>query len=174
MMSGKPNGRIRMLSSADLLILKTIRLEALESTPSSFASTLAQWSSLSDVEWHPELAYPTFVAFESDEPVGMMSLRRKRPYKMAHRAELVGVYVRQADRGKGLASQLFAALLKHARGVAVTQLELGVRCDNLDALRFYHRHGFLEVGRTPNGFRDDQAGYDEVRMYLDIQRRVFD
>lgn len=64
-------------------------------------------------------------------------------------AELKRFYVRPDHRGRGVADALMAALVAHGRehGARVLRLETGDR--QHAALRFYARHGFVQVARFP-------------------------
>ncbi len=155
---------IRGIAPDEIDVFRTIRLEALRLEPASFASRFEDWQFLSDEEWRQRLQDPVFVAFSSDEPVGIMRLVRFRPRKMAHRATLVSVYVRKSERGTGIASSLLRATMDHATGLGVLQMELAVNAENSAALRFYKRQGFIEVGRIPGGVLDAAREIDDVIM----------
>lgn len=62
-------------------------------------------------------------------------------------AELKRFYVRPGHRGSGVADAVMAALVGHAadRGATVLRLETGDQ--QVAAMRFYRRHGFVEVPR---------------------------
>ena len=64
-------------------------------------------------------------------------------------AELKRFYVRPDYRGRGVADALLAALVAYGQvhGVGLLRLETGDR--QYAALRFYARHGFVEVPRFP-------------------------
>ena len=162
---------IRRLSVEDVDVFRRVRLEALSHEPSSFASVFSDWAYLSDHEWRQHLNQPVFVAFLSGQPVGMMGLRFERARKMAHRAKLVSVYVRKGERGMGIAADLLQELTECARDHAVLQLELAVNAENSAAIRFYRRHGFVEVGRIPNGFLGHDTETDELIMVLSLSDR---
>lgn len=49
-------------------------------------------------------------------------------------------------------------------------MELAVSADNSAAIRFYQRHGFVEVGRIPNGFLGHGTENDELIMVLRLAR----
>ncbi|QLL64234.1 GNAT family N-acetyltransferase (plasmid) [Sinorhizobium mexicanum] len=157
---------IRRLSVKDVDVFRRIRLEALSHEPFSFASVFGDWVHLSDRQWRQHLDQPVFVAFLSGQPVGMMGLRFERARKMAHRAKLVSVYVRKCERGTGIAANLLHDVAGHARDHGVLQLELAVNAENSAAIHFYQRHGFVEVGRIPNGFQGHGAESDELIMVL--------
>lgn len=160
---------IRRLSVRDVDVFRRIRLEALSHEPLSFASVFGDWVHLSDRDWCQHLDQPVFVAFLSGQPVGMMGLRFERARKMAHRARLVSVYVRKSERGTGIAADLLHEVTEHARNHGVLQLELAVNAENSAAIRFYERHGFVEVGRIPNGFLGHDTEHDELVMVLRLK-----
>jgi len=155
---------IRRISADEVDVFRRIRLEALRTEPSSFASRYEDWADLPVEDWRQRLHDPVFVAFGSDEPVGIMGLMRQRPNKMAHRANLVMVYLRDSFRGIGLAGDLLAAVVDFAKGEGILQLELAVSAENQGAIGFYHREGFSEVGRIPGGLLDGGREIDDILM----------
>lgn len=91
---------IRLLNSDDVETFRSIRIEALQAEPASFASSAEDWERLSGDEWRRRTVdNPVFVAFQDDVPVGIAGLIRQSASKMAHRATLVMVYVRRELRG---------------------------------------------------------------------------
>ncbi|MBM3095017.1 GNAT family N-acetyltransferase [Ensifer sp. T173] len=155
---------IRRIAADEIDVFRSIRLEALRCEPASFASRFEDWQFLLDEEWRRRLNDPVFVAFSKCEPIGIMGLVRFRPHKMAHRATLLMVYLRECFRSTGLAKDLLDAVIDFARGEGVLQLELAVNAENPAALRFYRRHGFIEVGRIPCGLLDGDRGIEDVIM----------
>lgn len=156
---------IRLLGSADVDAFRRIRLEALREEPASFASSIEEWEALDVAEWRQRLeANAIFVAFHGSEPIGIMGLMRQRAGKMAHRATIIMVYVRNEHRGAGIASRLLNGLTRHAGKMGIRQLELAVTGDNIPALRFYKREGFAEVGCFPGGYLHDEREIDEILM----------
>ena len=156
---------IRHLGPQDLAIFRAIRLEALRREPAAFASSAGDWELLPDDEWMRRLITNyVFVSFEDQLPVGIMGMMRQSASKMAHRATLIMVYVREEQRGRGHAKALLDALVCHARGVDVAQLELAASAENPAAIRFYRREGFAEVGRIPAGIRHEGREIDEILM----------
>lgn len=155
---------IRRLLAGEVAVYRAIRLEALRSEPSSFATTTEHWLRLSHQEWLAKMASAVFVAFEGNEPVGMMGLSRHTSSKMKHRAVLVGVYLRKNLRGSGVAADLLAAVCDHAKSVGIQQLELAVSAAAAPALRFYERHGFEAAGRIAGGLRHEGGIVDEIIM----------
>jgi RimJ/RimL family protein N-acetyltransferase len=156
---------VRLLRPDDVETFKTIRLEALRADPAAFASTAEDWERLPEQEWRQRLTEnAVFVAFHDREPVGIMGLMRERSPRRAHRATLIMVYLRNSERGSGLATALVAGVLDHARLLGVRQLELTVSADNPTAIRFYRREGFIDIGRIPAGFVHQGRDIDEIMM----------
>ena len=60
-------------------------------------------------------------------------------------AQIQGVWVHPAERGRGLAAPAMAAVVRHARTVA-PQVSLYVNAFNTPAVRAYQRVGFTQVG----------------------------
>ncbi len=64
------------------------------------------------------------------------------------------LYVVPALRGQGIGSAIIGRLLSHARSTGVDRIEIGVDEGDVDAQRFYERHGFssTESGSTERSF----------------------
>ncbi len=156
---------IRRLAAEDVKAFRAIRSEALAEAPASFASTADDFSRLPDETLRKTLTdMVLFGAFRGDEPVGLMGLTRYNSSKMAHRGNLVMVYVRSDERGSSLARALLAAVIGSARDLGLRQLELAVTVENAPARAFYRREGFAEVGLVPAGFLHEGREIDEILM----------
>lgn len=158
------NVRIVKLDADDLPTFKAIRLESLRRAPSAFANTEADWASLPDAEWINRINKPVFAVLKGDEPVGVMGLLMQHGAKKAHRATLIMAYLRESERGKGIAADLLRVVTSFAKGAGVRQLELNVSEHNIGAIRFYERHGFTAVGRIPQALIDTGHAVDELIM----------
>lgn len=161
---------IRRLSPDNADTFRSIRLDALASEPDAFATSYSQEEHCSDEEWRRRVKDPVFIAFDAGDPVGTMALLPKHPSRMAHRAELISVYVKERYRATGLASELLRVLTVYAREIGILQLELGVCADNAGAIRFYQREGFEILGCVRHGFRVEGHFFDETRMILRLDR----
>ena len=156
--------RVVKLEAEDLAIYKAIRLESLKVAPTAFANTFADWSSLSDEEWLDRMKIPVFVMLKGQDPVGIMGLMLQRGKKRSHRATIIMVYLRESERGSGVASELLQAVMGFAKEGGVRQLELHVNHTNARAIRFYERHGFERVGKIPAALIDEGREVDELIM----------
>jgi RimJ/RimL family protein N-acetyltransferase len=156
---------IRRLTAEDAEAFRALRREALLQAPAAFASTAEDLEKLSDEAIRKLLTdLALFAAFRGKEPVGMMGLMRFNTSKMAHRANLVMVYLRTPERGRGVAGALLAAVTAHARDGGFRQIELAVTAENAPALALYRREGFAEIGYMPAGFLHEGREIDEILM----------
>ena len=160
---------IRQLAPHETALFRKLRLEALETHPEAYVSTADDLRTLDDAVVSARLAeHPAFVALDRDEPVALMGWLRQPSSKMAHRANLVMVYVRPELRRTGIASALLGHLVVAARQDGIAQLELAVSVENPAAVLFYERFGFNIAGTVPRGFRHQGRDIDEHIMVRDL------
>lgn len=157
---------VRELSALDLDDFKSIRLEALQQEPEAFASHYDDWADLRDEEWLARLVGGhAHGAYVESEIVGLIGLLPEQAIKMRHRGSIVMVYLRQDQRGSGIAKALLDAILAKARELALTQVELSVSAENPAGIRLYEREGFVTYGRLPNGVIEaDGRSVDDALM----------
>lgn len=164
-MRARRGPEIRLLGAADVEAFRAIRLEALRREPASFASSLVDWEALTPDEWRGRMkSGPIVAAFRDEEAVGLMGLLLRTGRRMVHRATVIMVYVRREERGVGLADAMLATLVEMAREMRIRQLELHASTENPQAIRFYLRSGFNEIGRIPGGFIHEGREVGEVLM----------
>lgn len=88
--------------------------------------------------------------------------------KTKHRAEF-GISVLRDYWNLGIGSALTAACIECAGKAGFLQVELDVVSENESALRLYRKHGFVEYGRNPRGFRTRSGKWQElVLMRLEL------
>ena len=73
------------------------------------------------------------------------------------------MYVRESERGSGLADEIVNAIIEHARA-QVEQLQLSVATTNSRAIRFYERMGFEKYATEPRALKMDGNYIDEFLM----------
>ena len=78
--------------------------------------------------------------------------------------ELYQFYVLGAWHGEGVAQQLMAWSLEHARSHGAREIILSVYVDNHRAHRFYEKYGFEDIGRI--AFRVGETVEDDNLMRL--------
>lgn len=156
--------RVIKLQADDLAIFQALRLESLRAEPAAYANSLSDWTSLTEQEWRNRLKLPIFVILKEGDPIGIMGLMPQSGEKRSHRASLIMVYLRQGERGTGLADILLKAVLDFAQEHGLRQIELNVNHTNKTAIQFYKRHGFLPIGRLPAALIDEGCEVDEIIM----------
>lgn len=99
--------------------------------------------------------------------VGQVSNRRKA----CHRATF-GVSILKEFWGLGIGTALMEHCIRYSKQAGFLQLELDVVTDNESAVRLYRKHGFVEFGRNPLGFRCADGSWQKViLMRLDLRSR---
>ena len=88
--------------------------------------------------------------------------------KLRHRAEF-GISILRKYWGLGIGNALTRVCIDCARQAGFLQLELEAVSENHSAIRLYAKHGFVEYGRNPKGFRNRAGTWQElVLMRLEL------
>ena len=112
----------------------------------------------------------TLLAAHQDERlVGLVSVYRPPSFRTGHRAYLRRLQVHPDQQGTGLGGRLVEAAHAHASQhgaeLAIVEVRDG---EGLDG--FYHRYGYVEVGRIPDALAfEDGSRRDEVLMVADLR-----
>ena len=166
---------VRRLEPDDLDALYALRLHALASDPDAFQRTLAEEEERGPAHLARVLADgegAVFGAFSDGRLTGMVGIYRDAPVKWRHKAQVWGMWVDGAERGRGLGGRLLDMAIAHARTLpGVTQVGLSVEAGRADALRLYRSRGFAAWGTEPRGMRDGDRFMDDVYMWLALERR---
>jgi RimJ/RimL family protein N-acetyltransferase len=140
-------------------------LEAYVSAADAFTSTADERASEPESWWVKRIADPkglgvSFGAEVGGRLVGTVALKFSAKPKTRHSVLLIGMYVREEARGKGVGWALLGAALAHASQRSGVQIvTLTVTEGNAPAVRLYERAGFQAWGvepmaiATPSGFR---------------------
>jgi ribosomal protein S18 acetylase RimI-like enzyme len=162
------NAEIRQLQEQDWILLKEIRLEALKLHPEFFGGYYEDESSWSDEDFKNDLTRnDIFGAFIEKKLIGVAGYFQFTLQKLKHRGTLYGLYVKEENRGQGIADQLIDVIIVHARQ-RVLQLHCTVTTDNKPALNLYQKHGFQIYGTEPRSLKVDENFYDEHLMVLKL------
>lgn len=164
---------IRRLTPDDAGRYVEIRRTMLADTPWAFEAALGE----DDIGCDPtrlaaRLAEDDNAIFAAEAPDGgallaVAGISRRKRVKIAHRAEIWGVYTRADARGRGLARAVMRAAIDHARtwpGVEI--VELGASERSTEAVRLYESLGFVRWGVEPDYVRIDGRSYAEHHLYL--------
>jgi ribosomal protein S18 acetylase RimI-like enzyme len=147
------------LDELDAGAFLALRRESLLRAPLAFASSPAEDFASDPTVLRTHLCgSPDKVIFGAFETslVGAVGLFRDRHAKAAHKAHLWGMYVQPPQRRSGIARQLLAAALEHARNLpGITWVHLGVTPAAPEARRLYESAGFRAWGTEPHALRHE-------------------
>ena len=143
---------IRRLGGADLRAYKALRDEMLAAHPEAFTSD-AQTEGHRRAEDYlprlglerPEGGHLTLGAWQGQDLVGVIGLKRDMRPKVRHIGHLVGMMVRDAAQGRGIGQALLLALIGESAG-RLELLTLTVTEGNAAAVKLYERAGFARFG----------------------------
>src|ERR1700761_2096696 len=131
---------------------KTVRLRALQDTPTAFGSTYAKESLLSENDWEERAGTwnsprgVCYLGMDDGEPCGIIAgyFDKNDP----QRIWVASMWVAPAHRRTGLGTKLMDAVKAWANAKRVPKLYLMVTSNNTPAMRFYERCGFTFTGTT--------------------------
>jgi GNAT superfamily N-acetyltransferase len=165
---------IHQALKSDVQAVRQLRLEALRAHPEAFSSAYEVERERSLAEWEAQIERADgrtgilFLAYVDQAPAGIAATFRGHSPKTQHSATLNGLYVCPAHRRQGIGTQLVQASIEWARARGVTVLKLAVSNGNVDAIRFYARHGFRVYGLEPRAIRVGDRDYDDLWMALEL------
>jgi GNAT superfamily N-acetyltransferase len=163
---------ILLLEAADAAALLKLRRESLLAEPLAFLASPEDDLASSEEAVRAMLTRaPEAVVFgaRADGLVGLVGLHRGTARKAAHKANLWGLYVTQAWRGRGVGAALVGAAVAHARTLAgVSAVRLSVSESALGARRLYERCGFTAWGTEPDALRSAGRSLAECHMQLEL------
>jgi len=146
---------------------KTVRLRALQGTPSAFGRTYAEESKLSEADWAKRAttwnngsSSVCFIAMDESEPCGMIA-----GYFDDHdlpRPNLASMWVAPAYRRAGLGFRLVKEIQRWAEVLGASELRLMVTSCNEEAISFYDRGGFTLTGKTQPHLNDPTLSEREM------------
>jgi GNAT superfamily N-acetyltransferase len=103
-----------------------------------------------------------FAAWEDERVVGCYLLHPNQAGHGDHVAN-AGYMVAPEARGRGLAGKLCEHSLALARASGFLAMQFNaVVADNEAAVHLWHKHGFVTVGRIPQGFQHPQNGLTDL------------
>jgi ribosomal-protein-alanine N-acetyltransferase len=129
---------IRLLEARDTETILAIQ---------SASPEIAQWTA-SDYARVARGEMAGWVAEEERRIVGFAVARR-----IASELEILNLAVQPEARRRGIGASLLRETIAWGRSFGAEKALLEVRASNLDALRFYQRHGFEMTGRRPRYYK---------------------
>ncbi|MER6300673.1 GNAT family N-acetyltransferase [Kitasatospora sp. NPDC001539] len=153
---------LRLLTTDDWPLLRTLRLAALEDAPHAFKSRLADWHRGEEERRRARLEIPGahhVAALLDGRAVGMASgLPGDRDTR-----ELRSVWVSSGARGRGIGTRLIAAVETWALESGGAVLKLAVLPGNEATLTLYRRSGFI-AAREPGDVLPDGTSRELVMV----------
>jgi ribosomal protein S18 acetylase RimI-like enzyme len=149
---------------------KTVRLRALEDTPSAFGSTYLKESQLSDEDWRKRVTTwnsnsgACYIAMDKSEPCGIIASYFDKADPQ--RACVASMWVAPAHRRTGLGTMLMDAVERWVRSHGAVELRLMVTSSNPIATAFYQRLGYAFTGNTEPYPNDPALVEYEMVKYL--------
>ena len=163
---------IRELLASDADSYAALRRESLLESPLSFGASAETdfVSSADEVRKQLESGLIILGAFDSGTLIASAGLMRGRHAKSAHKADIWGVYVSPAHRGRGVGRRLLEAVLRRAGDIAgVDIVHIAVTSAAPAARRLYERAGFVGWGTEPDALRHAGQSVDEYHMLLRLR-----
>ena len=159
----RPGSRVislELVTPANGMIFKEIRLRALQDTPSAFSANYAEESQLTDADWTQRAVQwngrisRTYIAMDADTPCGIAGGYLEK--EDSSRAHLVSMWVAPSHRRLGIGCQLIDAIVAWACAQGARTLQLTVTSNNDRAIEVYRRLGFT-LTRNTGPYRNDPA-----------------
>jgi ribosomal protein S18 acetylase RimI-like enzyme len=172
-----PRIEVRRLGPEDLPAYKLLRDEALQQHPESFTSDAETERMRSPESYLGRLGLSeplggTFLmgAWVDGEMAGSVACERELKRKLRHRANIVGMYVRESHTRLGIGRQLPVCLAQARRAQGLEMLTLTVTASNERAVQLYERAGFKVYGLLPRAIRIEVGRkvqyFDKAHMVL--------
>lgn len=164
---------IRALASSDAAAYRALMLQAYDTYPQAFTSSVAERAALPLSWWEKRLDNPldrVLGGFSGEQLTGIVGLAYEPREKARHKVTLFGMYVAQACQQRGWGRQLVHAALDEARGQpAVKLIQLTVTAGNDAALALYRRCGFVQYGLEPLAVRVGLEYFDKIHMWRELK-----
>jgi RimJ/RimL family protein N-acetyltransferase len=163
---------VRALEAADLDEYRALMLEAFEVDADAFTSTRQEREQKASAWWLARMDHPhdlgrAFGAFQDGQMVGTVAIEYSDRFKTCHKGHVVGMYVRSALRGQGLAQALLAAVVADARArPSISVLTLTCTQGNERAQHLYASAGFEVFGVEPRAIFTGHDYKAKVHMHL--------
>jgi GNAT superfamily N-acetyltransferase len=166
-----PEERVRQLDANDIEAFQAFRREGLLSHPLAFGASPEDEEGLNKEFIVSSFNTPersaVFGAFADRQMVGVVAVRRHGARKAHHRAQVWGMFVAPAARGRGLGRLLLATAVEQARAWSgIIQVQLSVADAAPEARHLYETFGFRIWGREPRALQWADRFADEYHLVL--------
>lgn len=157
---------MKQLAPDEWLLLRKVRLSALEDSPRAFLSSYEEEDAYGEDRWQAEFARGEWsVGFVEGEPISLLGATRE-PDAPAHQRYLEYLWVSPRHRRSGIARAMISRAIERLRNAGVRTVFLWVLDGNDAAVHLYRSVGFVSTNhRQP--LPEHPAGNEE-RMRLDL------
>lgn len=156
---------LRRLTPPEWPLLKTIRLEALATSPSVFGNSLALESTFPDSQWEERISSAgnaIWGLFYKEEIIGLTSVFGDT--NVPGEARFTTSFIRPAHRGQGLATLFYQARIAWAKSAGLRRIWITHRIGNEPSRRANQRAGFkythTETRMWPDGQEAENLFYE--------------
>jgi ribosomal protein S18 acetylase RimI-like enzyme len=136
---------VRATTEEDWEILKTIRLAALQESPTAFGLSHATAAAYSEQQWRERASQATqrefLLAIHKEQAIGLIG----GAVSPTQEYNLIAMWVHPVYRGKGIAGLLVDAIKARAIAGGHRRVVLSVSPDNALAANLYRRSGFVSL-----------------------------
>lgn len=166
---------IRLLTADDANEWLRLRLEALETDPEAFSSSVEEHHALTSEGVRNRLgsaAEDSFVvgAFQDGSLLGTVGFYREKGPKNRHKGRVWGVYLTPKARRTGIARQMMEHMLERAARIeGLGQILLAVTTTQRAAHNLYRGLGFETFGTEPRALKIGEKYIDEEYMILQFK-----
>lgn len=166
---------IRLLTADDASEWLRLRLEALETDPEAFSSSVEEHHTLTAEGVRSRLGSTvedSFVvgAFQEGRLFGTVGFYREKGPKNRHKGRVWGVYLTPKARGTGVARQMMEHMLGRAARIdGLGQILLAVTTTQKAAHKLYRSLGFETFGTEPRALKIGEKYIDEEYMILRLK-----
>ncbi|KMY50078.1 acetyltransferase [Peribacillus loiseleuriae] len=161
---------IKLLKPLDAENYRNFRLEGLQNKPESFGSSYEEEKENLIETYKSRFQSDesfTFVAFENEKLIGVVTLVKENKLKLKHKANIFAMYVSPETQGIGIGKSLMVKAIKKAKGLkGIEQIYLTVVTTNESAKKLYSFLGFEVFGREKRALKLNNTYFDEEHMVL--------
>lgn len=165
---------ITLLSSEHASQYRVLMLHGYQHAPDAFTSTPEERAAMPISWWARRAADPegkgvAYGAFAGEQLVGTVALEFSSKPKTRHKATLIGMYVLESWRGKGIGRQLVSAALEHAKArIGISVVTLTATEGNDSAIALYESAGFRAFGVEPMAILTPAGYKGKVHMWRPV------
>jgi GNAT superfamily N-acetyltransferase len=163
---------IRLLNEDDVSAYRSLRLEALQDSPTAFRSSYDEEVEAPLEKFASILRTPAIFGAFADEGrlIGTVGCRQETRAKIAHNALIVGMHVATPHRRQGVGGALLDHAIRYAQEIGgIRMLKLSVTAKNLESVRLYLSRGFKSYGVEPDALCVDGTFFAEELLYRRVE-----